>query len=126
MILFMLVTGAFTLLIATEANVTGKWVGSFKSISPEGEARESAALLILKQTGSEISGSFGSNEAEQMPITKGRIEGDRITLVADSEGRAIHFDLVLAGDRIQGDVNMSHGAQIAKAKIDVKRASSQH
>jgi hypothetical protein len=38
------------------------------------------------------------------------------------EGRTIKFDLVLAADRITGDVNMVRDGQTAKAKIDVTRA----
>jgi hypothetical protein len=76
----------------------------------------------LKQSGTEISGSFGPTEAEQIEISKGNIDGEKITLFAEDQGRAIRFDLVLTADRIKGDVSMSHNGQIAKAKIDVTRA----
>jgi phage-related tail fiber protein len=121
-ILGIFVLAALAPLAAADTNVTGKWSGSFNSIGPDGEGRESAALLMLKQTGTEISGSFGPNEAEQIAISKGNIDGDKVTLVAEDQGRAIKFDLVLTGDRIKGDVSMSHNGQIAKAKIDVTRA----
>src|SRR4051812_13032831 len=77
-ILCFLVLGALAL-TAAEPKVAGKWSGTFSSTGPEGEARESTALLILKQTGGEITGSFGPSEADQMPITKGRIDGDKET-----------------------------------------------
>jgi hypothetical protein len=121
-ILGIFVLAALAPLAAADTNVTGKWSGSFNSIGPDGEGRESAALLMLKQTGTELSGSFGPNEAEQIAISKGNIDGDKVTLVAEDQGRAIKFDLVLTGDRIKGDVSMSHNGQIAKAKIDVTRA----
>ena len=120
-IICILVLGALAIMTAAEPNVTGKWSGNFNSIGPEGEARESTAVLILKQTGPEIAGSFGPSEADQTPISKGKIEGDKITLIADIEGRTVTFNLVLTTDRLKGDVNMSHGGQIAKAKIDVTR-----
>ena len=59
---------------------------------------------------------------EQHLVLKGKIEGDKITLVAEDEGRTVHFDLRLAGDRITGDMNMVHSGQTAKANIDVTRA----
>jgi hypothetical protein len=40
----------------------------------------------------------------------------------EDEGRVINFDLVVAADRIKGDVNMSREGQTAKAKVDVTRA----
>jgi hypothetical protein len=121
-ILAILALGAIALIVAAEPNVTGKWSGTFHSTSPEGEARESTALLILQQTGAEITGSFGPSESEQMPVSKGKIEGDKVTPSAASEGRTVTFDLVLTGDRLKGDVNMAHGDQVAKAKIDVTRS----
>ena len=78
---------------------------------------------MLTQNGTEITGAVGPDEGEQHAITKGKIEGDKITLVVeDEEGRTIKFDLVLAADRITGDVNMVRDGQTAKAKINVTRA----
>jgi hypothetical protein len=64
----------------------------------------------------------GPDEGEQHPITKGRIEGDKITLLVEDEGHTIKFDLVVAGDRITGDANISHDGQTRQAKIEVTRA----
>jgi hypothetical protein len=104
---------------ATAADVTGKWLGSFKVTGGEGE--DGAAVLMLKQTGAEISGTVGSNEDEQHTITKGSIDGDKITLeVVEGEMR-VKLDLVLAGDRIAGDVAVGEGRS-TKGKLDVNRA----
>ena len=105
-----------------DTTVTGKWTGSFHSISPDGEARESTAVMLLKQTGSDITGTAGPSENEQHLTLKGKIDGDKITLAAEDEGRSVHLDLVLAADRITGDMNMVHSGQTAKAKIDLTRA----
>ena len=51
-----------------------------------------------------------------------KIDGDKITLAAEDEGRSIHCDLVLAADRMTGEVNIIHGGQTAKPKLDVTRA----
>ena len=37
-----------------DVDVTGKWSGSFNATNPNGETKESTALLMLKQTGTDI------------------------------------------------------------------------
>jgi hypothetical protein len=105
-----------------DTNVTGKWSGSFNATNPNGETKESTALLMLKQNGTDITGTVGPNEDEQFPIQKGKIEGDKITLQVDHDGHAMTFNLVLASERITGEAQMSRGGETMKAKIDVSRA----
>lgn len=119
-ILCVLLFSALALVAVADTNVTGKWTGNFKVAGSEGEA--GPALLMLKQSGSDITGTVGPGEGEQHAITKGNIDGDRITLLVEDEGHTIKFDLVLAGDRITGDANISHEGETRQAKIDVTRA----
>jgi hypothetical protein len=119
-IVCILLLGALALVAVADTNVTGKWAGSFKIAGPESDG--GTAFLMLKQSGSDISGTVGPGEGEQHPITKGRIEGDKITLLVEDEGHTIKFDLVVAGDRITGDAKMSQDGQAIQAKIDVTRA----
>jgi hypothetical protein len=112
-------------LSAAAADITGTWSGSFNMTRPDGESKESEALLVLKQNGSEITGSVGPNENERHTIAKGKIEGDKITLeTAEGEGPAIKFELVLEGDHIKGDASASHEGQTMKAKLDLTRVKS--
>jgi hypothetical protein len=108
-------------LSATAADVNGKWSGSFNITKPDGESKEETAFLVLKQNGTELTGTVGPREEEQFPIEKGKIEGDKITLEATADGAVIKFELVLAGDHIKGDANGSHDGQPMKAKLDVTR-----
>jgi hypothetical protein len=110
-ILYVLLLGALALVAAPDVNVTGKWSGSFKLTRSDGEASDGPALLLLKQTGSDITGSVGPTEDEQHAITKGKIEGEKITLLIEYEGRTIKFALVLAGDRVTGDADISYDGQ---------------
>ena len=112
---------AATLAVAADTDVTGKWTGSFNVTADNSETKESTAVLMLKQDGATITGTAGPNENEQHPIRKGKIEGDKITLEVDNDGRTINFDLVLAADRITGDANGSRDGQVMKAKVDVGR-----
>jgi hypothetical protein len=112
-----------TALTLSAADVTGKWTGSFDSVEPDGQTKSSTALLNLKQTGTEITGTLGPGEDHQMPIQNGKIEGDKIVLdVAPEEGLKMQFKLVVAGDRITGDASMSRDGQTRTAKLDLKRS----
>ena len=51
-----------------DVDVTGKWTGSFNPTGPNGETKESTAVLILKQSGATITGTVGPTEGEQYPI----------------------------------------------------------
>jgi hypothetical protein len=112
---------AAALAVAADIDVTGKWTGNFNLTNPDGETNESTAVLKLKQSGTEITGTVGPNEEEQAAIQKGKIEGNKITMEAEHHGRLIKFDLVVAADRMTGDANLSSEGQTAKAKVDVTR-----
>lgn len=112
-------------LSAAAADITGSWSGSFNITRPDGETKESEALLMLKQNGTEITGSVGPNENERFPIAKGKIEGDKITLEsAEGDGPSIKFELVLEGDHIKGNASASRDGQTMTAKLDLTRVKS--
>jgi len=108
--------------MAADVDVTGKWAGAFNMTGPNGETNDSTAVLTLKQSGTQITGTVGPSADEQAPIQNGKIEGSKITMEAEHQGHLIKFDLVVASDRITGDANMSADGQTAKAKLDVTRA----
>jgi hypothetical protein len=118
----LLLLGVLALCAAADVNVTGKWSGSFSIAAPNGDLKESTALLVLKQNGTEITGTVGPNEEERFAIQKGKIEGDKITLEVEGDNnRHMRFDMVFASERIKGDVSMSADGESRKAKIDVGR-----
>ncbi len=121
LLLFMVVTALAGIAIA-DTNLTGKWTGSFNLMDQNGGTKEGTAVLMLKQTGSEVTGTVGPDEGEQHAITKGKIDGDKITLESADGDLAIKFDLALAGDRITGNVNAVGEGRSLKGKIDVTRA----
>jgi hypothetical protein len=116
---FLLVSSALVA-AAAGTDITGKWSGSFDINGPDG-VRNDTAFLILKQAGSEITGSVGPNEDQQFPIIKGKIDGEKITIEADHEGSTIKLALVLAEGHIKGDASMEMNGENATAKLDVTR-----
>jgi len=114
-----LILAAAAALTAAAADVTGKWTGTF---TPDnGEAQP--ALLVLKQSGTAITGTAGPDENQQWPIKTGMIDGAKVVFeVAPDEGRSFKFELVLDGDHLKGDLNGTHDGEVMKAKLDVSRA----
>jgi hypothetical protein len=115
-----LLTALFAM-TAMAADITGTWKGSF---APEGQD-PSTAVVVLKQSGTTLTGSAGPAEDQQWPLTNGKVVGNKITgEVTSPEGMVFKLDLVLEGDHIKGDVNGSREGQAMKAKVDLTRVKS--
>lgn len=121
--LLCLLMAAFCVIPAmADENVTGRWTGTFTMIGADGQTKDSGALLVLKQEGSQITGTAGPTEDEQYTIQNGKIEGNKLTLDVAHGDHPIHLELVVAEDRIQGDARGSGEEGEFRAKLDVKRA----
>ena len=118
--IFLVVALAMT---AAAADVTGKWSGTFTVTGPDGSAGDSnPAFMILKQSGSTLTGTAGGDEAEQWPIENAKIENNKITgSVNPSDGATCTVSLTVDGDRMTGEVTVSQGGQTMKGKIELKR-----
>jgi opacity protein-like surface antigen len=119
-ILLCLCLAAMMAMAAAAADVSGKWSGTF---TPEGRDA-SSAFAVLKQSGTTVTGSAGPSENEQWPDLKGTIKGDKVVVEVKSasDGAVYKCDLVLAGDRLKGDVSAtSSDGRTLKAKMDIAR-----
>jgi len=117
--LFLSIAVVFT---ATAADISGKWTGSFTPESGEG----GTAYLILKQSGTTITGSGGPDANEQWPGLEGTISGNKLSfqVKSASDGTIYKCELVLDGDHLKGDVMFTPGdGQSAKAKLDLTRVT---
>jgi hypothetical protein len=103
------------------ADISGKWSGTITMTNGQGETNDGTAFVIFKQNGSEITGSAGGDENQQFPITKGNIEGNRITFEVQSDGPLYKVDVMLVGDHIKGDVTAVREGQTVKGKVDMTR-----
>jgi hypothetical protein len=113
----------FALAAPPDLDLSGKWTGSFNMSSPDGEQHDSGVVMVLKQNGTELTGTAGPSEDEQFPITKGKLDGEKITLeVQRGEGQIVKFELAMAGERIKGSASLSNNGETRTAKVDVGRA----
>jgi hypothetical protein len=97
--------GLMLTLIAAPANVTGKWDGTLTGQREDGSKNEDTALMILEQKDSTITGTVGGSESDQHPITSGKIEGNKVTLVARSAGgREFLIELTIDNDEMKGTI----------------------
>lgn len=109
--------------LALAADVSGKYTGTFTAIGPDGQPDESEVLIILKQSGTEVTGSGGPDALQQFPIRNGKIAGNTITAEAVSpDGPVYKLTLTVAGDKLTGnvDVSLPDGGGY-KAKLAVTR-----
>jgi hypothetical protein len=98
-------------------DLTGRWTGTFQPTDGE----SGGALLVLKQTGNELTGTAGPNENEQSPIKNGKIDGDKITFDLERENGTMHFELTASGKRLSGTINREHDGEKQTAKLDVTK-----
>ena len=110
--------------LLADVNLTGKWTGTFSPVDEQGVAHEGSAFLQLKQSGSEITGTAGPSEDEQHAISKGKIDGNKVTFEISGDGApmVMVFTLVASEDTLKGDVAASGEGRQMKAKLEVKRA----
>ena len=111
------------LVSTSPADVTGTWDGSVSATREDGTADEDRALLILKQKDGTITGTVGGDENDQHPITKGTIEGNKLSLTAQrkSDGRELRIELTVDGDEMKGTVAM--GERHGQVKLKRQKSS---
>ena len=104
--LILILASAPLLAIQSSApDLTGTWIGKFRSISKEGEKEESA-FVVLKQTKADLSGTAGPTAERQFPINTGKVTTTKgeTTVVFNTgrEGHVISFELKLVDGQLKG------------------------
>jgi len=105
---------------------TGKWSGSFLQGRPDGSSSNETIFLDLKHKGAELTGTGGPTAALQWPISKGKVDGNKVTFEVQSGGSAdagpvIAFTLTYAAGHLKGDASAERNGQKLTGKIDVER-----
>ena len=80
---------------ALAADVTGKWKGPMEGTGAD-------MVLDLKSDGGSVTGTMSDSEGKPRAITKGTLEGDKISLTVASEWQGNPITLVVIGT-VSGD-----------------------
>jgi hypothetical protein len=107
-------------LSALAADVSGKWTGTV--VVDTDNAR--SVFLILKQNGSQITGSAGYTADEQVPIENGKVDGDTITFEVTTEDSMYKIKLVSDGEGMKGTVDFKHGDDSHTLKLALTRVKA--
>src|SRR5664279_1313687 len=89
-------------LAASTADVSGTWSGTLKIMGPDGQRQDDTIHLILKQDGGKLTGTAGPSAGEQLPIEKGAVEGNKVTMEVPIPHGAFKFDVAIEGDHLKG------------------------
>jgi hypothetical protein len=109
-------------LAASAADVSGTWSGTLKITGPDGKTQDDTIHLILQQEGGKLTGTAGPSAGEQLPIEKGAVDGNNVTMEVPIPNGAFKFAIALDGDHLKGDVTLAAAGQTMKAKLDATRA----
>ncbi len=101
-------------------DVTGQWAGRFDT-TVDGETKEDKILLVLKQSGNELTGTAGPSSDRQWPILNGKLDGNRVTFNVQTPEPLIKFDLTLVDGHLKGNASAEHEGRSMKAVIDAQR-----
>src|SRR5664279_1686706 len=96
-------------LAASAADVSGTWSGTLKITGPDGQTQGDTIHMILRQAGGKLTGTAGPTAGEQLPIEKGAVEGNKVTMEVPVPNGAFQFEVALDGDHLQGEVTLTAG-----------------
>jgi hypothetical protein len=110
-------------------DLTGKWSGSFVITMDSNPPREDVVHMVATHKGTDLTGSVGPNENEQLPISNGKIvttkeggkELTKVTFQAVADGATIHFDLALIDGHLKGKAKAEHDGHTMSVVIDMTR-----
>jgi hypothetical protein len=122
MILTTLLLAMLVAISASAADVSGKWSGSFTADSGD----SGTAYIVLKQSGTTITGTGGPDANEQWPGLEGKVSANKVSfqVKSASDGTVYQCDLVLDSGHLKGDVTFTPpGGQPGKAKLDLARVT---
>jgi hypothetical protein len=108
-------------LTLSAADLTGKWTGAYDVVVSDGEPMKGRVLMVLSQSGADLTGTVGPDEDQQAKILKGHIDGDKITFESQTEGPLMKFELRIVQDHIVGEAKGDMDGNQIKAKLDLAR-----
>jgi hypothetical protein len=108
---------------AKPTNLTGSWTGFLVNAADPNDKDE--ALLTLKQTGAELSGTGGPTADRQFPL-KGKVTttkaGTTAAFVVDTGTMTLQFDLKLVEGKLTGALKMARDGQERNGTAEFQRS----
>jgi len=109
---------------AKPIDLTGTWTGT---LTPTTGSGGGPAHLVLKQKGTELTGTAGPEPDRQVPIANGKVTTVKgvTSLVFDAtqpNGAVMKFDLKVVEARLKGNVTLEKDGEKREATLDVGRA----
>jgi hypothetical protein len=106
---------------ALAGDVTGKWSGSAE-MQRDGQPVTETVYFVLKQSGSDVTGTAGTSEYEQIAIQKGKLEANKFTFEVSTESGALYkVTLDVQGDTMKGVVTVDREGSSVAAKMSLKK-----
>lgn len=88
---------AFFATTAFAADLTGKWSGDMPG--PNGDSFH--ITFTFKQDGAKLTGTVIPPQGDEIPISDGKIDGDKVSFTVDAHGMSIHHEGTVSGDTIK-------------------------
>jgi hypothetical protein len=82
---------------AMAADVTGTWIAVSKT--PDGSSFQ--LTFTFKQDGTALTGTVQTPQGDPLPISNGKVDGDKFTFDDSFNGMTIHHDCTVDGDTIK-------------------------
>ena len=100
---------------ALAADVTGKWTATAQS--PNGDF---LLTFTFKQDGASLTGTVQGPEGDPLPISNGKVDGDKFSFDVSFNGLTIHHDCTVSGDEIKMTTK-SDSADFPGMELTLKR-----
>jgi hypothetical protein len=105
--------------VAYGADCSGRWIGTMQR---DGTDASGNLYLILQQTGTSVTGTYGNTELKQLPFKGGTVNGDTVKIgVLLGPNAAFTLNLKLAGDSLSGEITTSEPNPHKWGSVALKR-----
>lgn len=91
---------------AKAADITGTWTGAMKG--PDGNANFQLSFTF-KQDGTKFTGTVQGPQGDPLPITDGKLDGDKFTFTVSFNGMTINHEGTINGDEIKMTTKSDQG-----------------
>lgn len=106
-------------------NLTGTWTGKSFIAKESGPPGEEGLYAVLRQTGTDVTGTVGPSAERQQDISKGKVattkDGTTLTFDTGRAGHVIHFELKLVDGKLKGPVKDETYPE-TKLTVELQRA----